>query len=481
MKLNTNDKLTNRVFEIFGEICAVPHESGDMEKIADYCVEFAKNNSLKYFRDKANNVIIYKNAAAGYENAEPVILQGHLDMVCQKTSESNFDFTRDGLKLFTDGDLLGAKDTTLGADNGIAVAYILAILESDTVPHPYIEAVFTTDEEIGMLGAAELNFDKLTAKKMINIDSEEDNTLTVSCAGGMDFKIEIPSEKVSFSGTEINILLSGLNGGHSGVEINKNRANADILAGKLLSHLQNLTDFELIGIRGGDKGNAIPNRCEISLCTESPDEIINICNKFLTEIKTEIADYEHAFTFTVKKGETAGLSVIENQAKNDIIFLLGNFPNGVIDMSKEIEGLVETSLNLGILETNENSISVLFTLRSNKKAGMTELCEKLSALCSRIGCMYETGGYYPPWEFNKNSDLQNIYCRVYEDFYGKKPKVEAIHAGLECAVFADKIEGIDCVSMGPNLYDVHTPKERLSITSAANTFKLLLKILEECK
>lgn len=481
MIINTNDKLIDRVFEIFGEISAIPHGSGDMEKIADYCVDFAKKNSLEYSRDSANNVIIYKNAAVGYENAPPVILQGHLDMVCQKTSESDFDFTRDGLKLFTDGDLLGAENTTLGADNGIAVAYVLAILESDTVTHPYIEAVFTTDEEIGMLGAAKLNFDKLKSKKMINLDSEEDDTLTVSCAGGVDFKIEIPFEKVSFSGTEINISLSGLKGGHSGVEIDKNRVNADMLAGKLLNHLKDGADFELVNIVGGNKGNAIPNRCEISLCAKTPDEIINICNKFLTEIKADITDNEPDFTFNIKKGETAQIDVIGKQAKNDIIFLLKHFPNGVIDMSKEIEGLVETSLNLGILKTYENTISVLFALRSNKKLGMTELRDKLATLCSRIGCTYETGGYYPPWEFNNNSVLQKIYCEAYEGFYSKKPKIEAIHAGLECAVFADKIEGLDCVSMGPNLYDVHTPNERLSISSASNTFKLLLKFLEECK
>lgn len=481
MLLNTNDKLTNRVFEIFSEICAIPHGSGDMEKIADYCVAFAKKNSLEYSRDSANNVIIYKNAAAGYENAEPVILQGHLDMVCQKTNDSDFDFSQDGLKLFTEGDLLGAENTTLGADNGIAVAYILAILESDAVPRPYIEAVFTTDEEIGMLGAAEIDFSKLKSKKMINLDSEEDDTLTVSCAGGMDFKIEIPFERKVFSGSEIKICLSGLLGGHSGVEIHKNRANADILAGKLLSSLQNAAKFALISINGGDKGNAIANRCEISLCAEKTDEIINICNKLLTEIKADIKDTEPDFAFDIKKGETAEYRVLSETAKADIIFVLSNFPNGVVNMSEEIAGLVETSLNLGILETNENDISVLFTLRSNKKTGMTVLRDKLAALCSRIGCTYNSGGYYPPWEFKGNSELQKLYCEAFSKYYGKAPKVEAIHAGLECAVFADKIDGLDCVSMGPNLYDVHTVKERLSISSAVDTFNLLLKILGKCK
>ena len=481
MMFNTKDKLINRVFEIFGEICAIPHGSGDMEKIADYCVAFAKKNSLEYFRDTANNVIIYKNATKNYENSEPIILQGHLDMVCQKVSDSDFDFLTDSLNTFIDGDLLGAKDTTLGADNGIAVAFVLAILESDSVPHPYIEAVFTTDEEIGMLGAAQLDLKLLKSKKMINLDSEEDDTLTVSCAGGMDFKIEIPFEKVLSEGTEINIFFSGLKGGHSGVEIDKNRVNADILAGKLLNHLKNTTDFELINIGGGDKGNAIPNRSEISLCTKKASELINTCNSFLLDIKNDIKENEPDFAFDIKKGEKATHGVICETAKNDIIFLLNNFPNGVTQMSKEIEGLVETSLNLGILLTDKECISVLFTLRSNKKTGMTALADKLTALCSRIGCTYETGGYYPPWEFNNNSVLQKVYCKVFEEYYGKKPKVEAIHAGLECAVFADKIAGLDCVSMGPNLYDVHTPNERLSISSATNTFNLLLEILKACK
>ncbi len=481
MTFNSKDKLINRVFEIFGEICAIPHGSGNMEKIADYCVGFAKKNSLEYFRDTSNNVIIYKNATKCYENAEPIILQGHLDMVCQKTSDSDFDFSTDSLNTFIDGDLLGAESTTLGADNGIAVAFVLAILESDSVPHPYIEAVFTTDEEIGMIGATALDFGKLKSKKMINLDSEEDDTLTVSCAGGMDFKIEIPFEKVLSTGTKINVILSGLRGGHSGVEIDKNRVNADILAGKLLKHLKDSSDFELISICGGDKGNAIVNRSEISVCSDNPDEFIDICNDFLQKVKNDIKENEPNFSFEIKKCENTKHSIICETAKNDIIFLLSHFPNGVTQMSEEIGGLVETSLNLGILKTYENSVSVLFTLRSNKKSGMTELCDKLSALCSRISCTYETGGYYPPWEFNNNSVLQKVYCKIFEEHYGKRPKVEAIHAGLECAVFADKIQGLDCVSMGPNLYDVHTPNERLSISSAANTFKLLLKILEACK
>lgn len=257
------------VFKYFEEICNIPHGSENMDAISEYCVKFAENHSLKYIRDDANNVIIFKSATDGYENAEPVILQGHLDMVCQKTEESNIDFMKDGLDLYVDGDFVKAHGTTLGADNGIAVAMILAILESDEISHPEIQAVFTTDEEIGMVGAGKLDMSVLTAKKMINLDAEEDDAITVSCAGGSDFKAVIPVNRVKQTGTKITVTLKGLKGGHSGVEIDKGRVNADVLAGRFLNHMSNIADFDIIAINGGDKGNAIPNLCRIELCVKS--------------------------------------------------------------------------------------------------------------------------------------------------------------------------------------------------------------------
>lgn len=270
-----------RVFKYFEEICSIPHGSGDMDKIADYCVEFAKSHALEYKRDGANNVVIYKNATAGYENAEPVILQGHLDMVCQKLEDRNIDFSADGLDIFIDGDFVKARGTTLGADNGIAVAMVLAILESNEYRHPRIEAVFTTDEEIGMVGATKLDMSLLSAKKMINIDSEEEKVVTVSCAGGSDFKVSLPINRVKKSGTEATVILKGLKGGHSGIEIDKGRVNANMLAGRFLNSLAKAVYFEIISIDGGDKGNAIPNLCKMRLCVNDVEKFVNEAEKSL--------------------------------------------------------------------------------------------------------------------------------------------------------------------------------------------------------
>ncbi len=476
-----NSTLHSRVFEIFEELCSIPHGSGDMIKIADYCVQFAKKNNLQYNRDNANNVIIYKGATADFVGSDPIILQGHLDMVCQKTDDSPFDFEKDSLKLFYDGDFISAKDTTLGADNGIAVSYILTILESDQIEHPPIEAVFTTDEEIGMVGAAALDFSVLKSKRMINLDSEEDDTLTVSCAGGMDFHIQIPFKTVPVTATKIEIILGGLKGGHSGVEIHKNRTNADILAGHLLKFISAKTDFSLISIDGGNKGNAIANRCVIWVCADNPDAFVSAAKEFLSSKSQALLDAEPNFFFDITVRDTAMHNAFLQNTQNDVLFLLTAFPNGVVQMSGEINGLVETSLNLGVLKTENGFVSALISLRSNKKTGIQELKDKLIALCSRMCCSYKTVGYYPPWEFNRSSALQKIYCETYSRIFGNEPKIEAIHAGLECAVFADKIKGLDCISMGPNLFDVHTVLERLQVSSAKRTFDLLLEMLKSCK
>lgn len=472
---------SKRVFDYFLEICEIPHGSGDMEKISNYCVEFAKKHKLRYIKDAANNVVIYKPATKGYENAVPVILQGHMDMVCQKTPDSDFDFLSDSLKVYTDGDFIKADGTTLGADNGIAVAMVLAILENDNIPHPEIQAVFTTDEEIGMLGAGALDMSKLTAKRMINLDSEEDGVVTVSCAGGVDFKMVLPFKKCNMAGNEVTVILSGLFGGHSGVDINKNRYNADMLAGRLLYRLSNRFNFGIISVNGGDKTNAIVNRCEIKLCCDDADALVSAANLYAQELKEEIKSAEPNFTAQFIKGEAGECEVLDNDAAQKLILTLNCVPNGVLNMSADIENLVETSLNLGILKTNADNISMQFALRSNKKSALNALADKLECFAKGANAEYETSGFYPPWEYRNDSPLRDTYTAVYKQFFDEEPKAEAIHAGLECAVFASKIQGIDCIAMGPTLYDVHTVKERASISSIERTFKLLLEILKKCK
>lgn len=470
-----------RVFKYFEEICNIPHGSGDMEKISDYCVEFARNHNLKVVKDCANNVIIFKDASKGYEESMPVILQGHLDMVCQKTEESNINFETDGLDLVVDGDFIFANGTTLGGDNGIAVAMILAILESDEYAHPPIEAVFTTDEEIGMIGATALCTDGLRSKRMINLDSEEDDTVTVSCAGGSDFKASLNMNYEKVVGNEVSIILSGLTGGHSGVEINKGRVNASTLMGRVLNHLKSVAEFDVIEIFGGDKSNAIPNKCSVKLVTND-ENLVCKAEKHLEIVKQEIKSREKDFLFSIDvDDEKQEHLVIDKCSKDMLIYTLVCVPDGIIAMSKEIEGLVETSLNLGILNTEETKINFGFALRSNKLSSLEYLKQRLF-LFFEIGD-FETSasGDYPPWEFVSDSSLQEIYKTTYKLQVGTSPKVEAIHAGLECGVFASKIKNLDCISIGPALYDVHTVSEKLSIPSTERIFNLVLMILEKCK
>lgn len=470
-----------RVFHYFKQISAIPRGSGNCGGMARYCVNFATEHNLKYVKDYANNVVIFKSGTPGYENSAPVILQGHIDMVCQKTEKAATDFINSGVELFVDGDFLKAKETTLGADNGIAVAMILAILESDNVPHPPIEAVFTADEEIGLIGAGKLDMSVLTAKKMINLDSEEDDTVTVSCAGGSDLTVNVPLTYKKATGTKITVTLKGLKGGHSGVEINSNRVNADTLAGRFLNHLKNICDFDIIGINGGDKSNAIPNFCKIELCTNDIAGFSDKANEYLEIIKNEISDREKNFTFTVENDGNGEFDVFADDIKEKIIFVLTCVPNGVTEMSADISGLVQTSLNLGILKTENDALTLSFGLRSNKKSGLSFLEEKVAAFFNSINWDSVVSGHYPPWEYKEDSRLRELYKDVYTEYFGKAPKVEAIHAGLECGVFSDAIDGIDCISIGPALYDVHTVNEKLSISSTENVFNILLKMLEKLK
>lgn len=469
------------VFKFFVELSAIPRGSGNMTAVSDYCMDFAKKHSLKAVKDSANNVIIFKNGTLGFENSEPVILQGHLDMVCQKTADSKIDFTKDGLTLYTEDDLLMAEGTTLGADNGIAVAMILAILESDDFAHPPIEAVFTTDEEIGLIGATKLDKSILSGKKMINLDSEKMDTVTVSCAGGSDFEAELPFERVAVSGTKVDITLKGLKGGHSGDKINSGRVNADILAGRVLNYLNNNCELELLSINGGDKGNAIPVSCEIELCTNNPQELKTKAEEYINIIKEEISAREPDFCAEITvsgEGEYMGLP---EDIKNKIIFVLLCIPNGVIEMSAEIENLVETSLNIGILKTEDEKVIFHSALRSNKKTALLFLEERLKAFYNGISCNIKTFGHYPPWEFNQNSVLVELYKECYTAQFGKEPFVKAIHAGLECGVFADEIKDFDCISIGPDMSDIHTVNERLSISSTEKIYELLIDILGKCR
>ncbi len=469
------------VFKYFEEISKIPRGSGDMDKISAYCMDFAKKHSLNAHRDSANNVIIYKEASKGYEDSEPIILQGHLDMVCQKDEGVNIDFEKDPIDIYVDGDYIKAHGTTLGGDNGIAVAMILSILESDDIEHPPIEAVFTTDEEIGMVGAMALDFEKLKGRKMINADSEEPGVVTVSCAGGSDLVSQIELNRNSVSGTLVSITVKGLKGGHSGVEIDKGRVNANILMGRILNFVSNNFDFEIAGIYGGDKANAIPLLCSADIVAKDTKELVIKINEQANIIKEEMSARESDLKIEVTSLSDGTYEVFDKKAKDELIYTLTCVPNGVIDMSAEIENLVETSVNLGVLKTEKDYIILHHALRSNKSSSLKFLEDRLKTFYSYLGCEVKTGGHYPPWEYNDKSRLQGIYCDTYKELCGKNAEVKAIHAGLECGVFSSNIKGFDCISIGPEMHDIHTSKERLSISSTEQTYEIILNILRKSK
>lgn len=466
-----------KVFGFFEEISAIPRGSGNMKKIADYCENFAQKFGLKYVRDEADNVVIFKEGTCGFEHNEPIILQGHLDIVCQRTDDSNIDFQNDGLEIYCEGDYIKAHGTTLGADNGIAVSFVLAILSQDDIPHPPIEAVFTTDEEIGLLGANALDTTILKSKKMINLDSETDDVLTVSCAGGQDVVLRLPLSYKTSHGCKITIGFKGLLGGHSGVEIHKGRTNADVLLINTLSRLKENCAFDIISVTGGSKPNAIPQGATAVISASNPQTVISALESMDW---SQIEACEPDFRLEISTEDPGNHTCLSDKTYEKLIGFLTHTPNGVIKMSEEIEGLVETSLNLGILSTEKDFITAHFALRSNKEVSLKALCEQVVNTADKYDVMSEVFGFYPPWEYRADSPLRELYKKCYKDLFQKEIRVEAIHAGLECAVFSSTIKDLDCISVGPNMQDVHTPNEKLEIPSTIRTFDLLLKVLSEC-
>lgn len=467
-----------RVMYFFEEISQIPRGSGKTEKISEYCENFAKERNLKYIRDEVGNIIIFKNGTAGKENNPPVILQGHLDMVWEKTSDCPINFETDPLSLRVDGDFVSADGTTLGGDDGIAVAMCLALLDGE-YEHPPVEAVFTIDEETCMGGAFSLDTSVLNGKKMINIDSEAEGTLWVSCAGGARVYISMPVKRVSSQGSACEIVISGLHGGHSGAEIHMGYANANMLMGRILNELSKCVDFNIASINGGTMDNAITRdcRCSIDLISDS-ESLFKSINRINSEIKKEYASTDPDLKIKVAESEKAK-EVFDKNSTKSVISILCKFPYGVMAMSKEIEGLVETSLNLGVMKTENGSVNFSFSVRSSVDGERKKLVEKLKAVADECSADFEAGGEYPAWEYKRDSELQKIMADVYFEEFGKKMTVTAIHAGLECGLFCGKISGLDCVSFGPDIYDIHTPQEKLSISSCERMWKYLLAVLKK--
>ncbi len=473
-----------KVFAYFEDISQIPHGSGNTKAVSDYCVDFAKAHGFRYIQDEDNNVIIFKDASAGYESSEPVIIQGHLDMVCEKEDGITIDFEKDGLKLYVDGDYLKAEGTTLGGDDGIAVAYALAILDDDTLEHPPLEVVFTVDEEIGMLGAESMDLSALKGRKLLNIDSEEEGIFLASCAGGLQAVCKIPVSRMDAEGISYEIKVTGLQGGHSGVEIDKERGNAVSLLGRVLDVLGRDYPFAIAQMEGGLKDNAIPREASAVILAESETVGEELCAKLKEmeqELKKEFQTSDAGITVCCRKLESGNIAVLHGSAASKVLFFLRMMPNGVQHMSMDIEGLVETSLNAGIMKLTEDMFSVCFAVRSSVTSRKMEVANRLTFLTEFLGGEISINGDYPAWEYKTDSAMRERMAETYQDLFGKEAKIEAIHAGLECGLFSGKIAGLDCISFGPNMYDIHTPKERLSISSTERVWKLIVEFLKRLK
>ena len=465
------------VFGYFEEICAIPHGSRNTKMISDYVVAFAKAHGLKYYQDDMNNVILYGEGTCGMEDHPPVILQGHLDMVCEKDASCPIDMATEGLDIAHDGTAVFAHGTTLGGDDGIAVAMGMALLADPTIPHPPLEVVLTTEEEIGLLGATALDMSALKGRIMINLDSEAEGVFTVSCAGGCTAGITLPVERHAVYGPCIRLSVDGLQGGHSGADIHLNRGNANKIMGEFMSRIQKIMPLCLTSFTGGAKDNAIPRSCQATLVAMGIH--LERINEIAETLQAEIRETYNEPEATVQAFDVDALggNSLSTESTAKVISLLCSAPNGVQKWSQDIEGLVQTSLNLGIAKLGDQ-FRATFSVRSSVNAEKQEVLEQLKQLAGMLDAAYTQEGEYPAWEYRKESHLRETMVRVYREMFGEEPKVEAIHAGLECGLFSEKLPGLDCVSIGPQMHDIHTSRERLEIRSTERTWKFLLEVLK---
>ncbi len=465
------------VFHYFEEICGIPHGSKNTKMISDYLVAFAKEQGLRYIQDEANNVILFGEGTCGMEDHAPVILQGHMDMVCEKDADCSIDMEKEGLDIAHDNFAVYARGTTLGGDDGIAVAYALALLADKSIPHPPLEVIITVDEEIGMLGADVIDLSMLKGRTLINLDSEEEGIFTVSCAGGARATISMPVERRVVYGPCIRLSVSGLQGGHSGVEIHKNRANANKVMGEFMSRIQKLMPLCLTSFAGGSKDNAIPRSCQATMVAMGIH--LERINAIAEELEKEIKDQyeEPEISIQAFDVDALGGNSLTTESTAKVINLLCAIPNGVLAMSKDIEGLVQTSLNWGVVKLGER-FTVTSSVRSSVNQEKEELLNNLKKMAEFYDASYSQMGDYPAWEFKKDSVLRDTMVSIYKEMFGKEPEVLAIHAGLECGILGEKLPGLDCVSIGPQMHNIHTSRETLEIASTERTWKFLLEVLK---
>lgn len=486
------------VFYYFEEISRIPHGSGNTDQISNYLVQFARERELECYQDEVGNVIIIKEASPGYEDHAPVMLQGHMDMVTVKKPESTIDMEKEGLKLMVDGDRLMAEGTSLGGDDGIALAYGLALLAGSQYQHPRVELVITVDEEVGMDGARALDVSPLKAKRLVNLDSEEEGIFLSGCAGGARVNYYFEHEKRPRKGICCEVQIDGLKGGHSGEEISKERGNGICLLGRTLAKLSGKLDICIEELKGGVADNAIPGFASARILLTgyengesrqksmqgefSEQECLALfkhtCEKLGREFQTELADKDDGVSIKTGSYGMGERMVMEEEASRRLISMLNALPHGVLAMSSAMPGLVETSLNPGLLSMDDRQVNVGISVRSSFDSAKQALIRQLQSIAQLAGARTEVTGEYPGWTYKKESPLRDKMIEVYEEMYQAEPVVRAIHAGVECGLLAHKIHGLDCVSIGPDMKNIHTAEEELCISSAERVWKYLLMLLK---
>lgn len=473
-----------KVFEYFEAISNIPRGSGNEKEISDYLLNFGKSLGLESIQDKALNIIIKKPGTKGYENAPTVIIQGHMDMVCEKNNGVEHNFEKDPLKLRIVDDYIYATDTTLGADNGIAVAYAMAILASNDIPHPPIEVLITTDEETGMSGAMAINKEHIDGKILINLDNEEEGYLLVSCAGGIRSTATLNIEKQDVKDKKVvKISISGLKGGHSGMDIIKERGNSNKILGRVLKGLSREVNFNIVNLNGGSKNNAIPREAEAIITIKSSDEsaVIDAIKNWNDIIGNELRTQDSGLKIEALSINDKEEKEFTDEFTKKVVDLLYLYPNGINSKSVEIDGLVESSTNLGVLTTTDTVVEFDSAIRSSVPSLKEEIVLRSKTIVELFGGEFTTTADYPGWEYNPDSKIREICQKVHKDLYGNEAKIVAIHAGVECGLFNEKLGNLDMISFGPNLYDVHTPDEHMSISSVRNCYEYLKAILKEIK
>lgn len=480
------EKITEeRIFYHFQEISKIPRGSGNEKEISDYLIKFGRDLGLESIQDGALNVIIKKPASKGYENAPVVIIQGHMDMVCEKNGDKMHDFTKDPIQLVVDGDYIYADKTTLGGDDGIALAYAMAILEDNTLEHPALEVLITSDEEAGMSGSMAIQPQYLSGKIVLNVDSEEEGKLLVSCAGGIRTKSTLPIEWIDNKiGTkEYTLSIKGLKGGHSGTDIHLEKGNSNKLMGRLLKEITKEIDLNLVSVNGGSKNNAIPREAEavVSINLKDENKLIELKTKVCEDFKREFCKKDADLGVYLSKAENSVEKVFSDHTTTNVINLLYMYPNGVNTMSAEIEGLTESSTNLGVVITNENDVEYDSAVRSSVFSLREEIVERNRCITEILGGTFTTNAGYPEWPYKTDSKIRDICKEVYSKMYGKEAEIVAIHAGVECGILKEKLGDLDMISFGPDIIDIHTPNEHMNISSARRCFEYLLKVLKEIR